>query len=147
MRWDLTHTLPFDLLRRIDRASMGCAVEVRCPMLDTRVCELASHLPPNVLLPHNRPKGLLRQLAKQLLPKEIAQRPKHDVSIPMGTWFTEHLRQPLADRILDGHLGVHGIDRSAVEKLFDQHMRHETDHTHKLFALLSLSIWTDWFQS
>ena len=45
MRWDLEHYLPFDLLRKVDRAAMAVGLEVRCPLLDQRVCDLACGLP------------------------------------------------------------------------------------------------------
>jgi len=147
MRWDLTHYLPFDLLRRIDRASMATALEVRCPMLDVQVCDLAAHLPPDVLMPHNRPKGLLRRFAATLLPKEIANRPKHSAKSPIGQWFRFSMKKSLGDLILGEQLSSIGIESKAVKRLFDEHVEERKDHTHRLFALLSLSLWSRWLES
>src|SRR5690606_9608636 len=101
MRWDLAHYLPFELLRKLDRASMASALEVRCPMLDAQVCELAARLPTDVLMPAGRPKGLLRELAGRLVPPAIARRPKRGFAIPIGRWFNQSLREPLAGHLFD----------------------------------------------
>ena len=146
-QWDLAHYLPMDPLAKVDRASMAVALEVRCPLLDTNVCELAQRLPTNVLMPGGRPKGLLRQLAATLVPPAIAERPKRGFAVPIGQWFSESLRQPLADRLFNGKLDALGLDSAAVRSYYDQHTSRRADHTHRLFALLELSLWADWLDA
>jgi len=147
MRWDLIHYLPFDLLRKTDRASMAVALEVRCPMLDTQVCDLAGHLPTSVLMPGRRPKGLLRSIAADLLPAAIADRPKQGFAIPIGHWFKTTLTSTLRDYLFSGHLDKLGFNRRSVERLLHEHVEGHGDHTHRLFALLSLTIWLAWLEN
>ncbi|QDU71372.1 asparagine synthase (glutamine-hydrolyzing) [Mucisphaera calidilacus] len=141
MRWDLEHYLPHVLLRKVDRASMAVALEVRCPILDTQVCDLAGHLPDPVLMPHGRPKGLLRQLAAQLIPRHISRLPKRGFAIPLGDWFRTRLTEQLHDAILTGNLDTLGLQRRPIAKWFDQHQSGRFDHTHRLFALWQLALW------
>ena len=146
MRWDLMHYLPFDLLRKMDRASMAVALEVRCPILDTQVLDLAGHLPTSVLMPGGKPKGLLRQVAADLLPASIAARPKRGFALPVGRWFRGPLRAVLLQHVLDGDLASLGISRAAAEALIQEHQNEAADHTHRLFALLMLSLWVSWLR-
>lgn len=144
-RWDMEHYLPFDLLRKVDRASMAVALEVRCPMLDTAVYELAARLPRRVLMPRGRPKGLLRRVAAQLLPRQIVRRPKMGFAVPIGGWFGTSLRPMVQGHLIDApSLAELGLRREGVETLVSQHMRGEADHSQRLFALLSLSMWQQW---
>ncbi len=147
MRWDFEHYLPHELLRKIDRAAMAVPIEVRSPMLGTHVMDLAGHLPPSVLMPRNRAKGLLRELAARYLPSEITRRPKRGFAAPIGQWFRGRLRDPLHDRLLQGPLDAFGIDVSFVQHLLTQHDQRVADHTHRLFALLQLSLWLTYLQS
>jgi asparagine synthase (glutamine-hydrolysing) len=144
-QWDLMHYLPFDLLRKVDRSAMAVALEVRCPMLDTQVMDLAGHLPLSVLMPGGRPKALLREVASKYLPPDITSRPKMGFAIPIGRWFREDqqplLRQYLLEQKFLEPLGLR-IDR--VEKMIQQHAAGRADHSHRLFALLSLAIWLQW---
>ncbi len=141
LAWDREHYLPFDLLRKVDRASMAVALEVRCPMLDTAVVELAVSLPVEVLMPGGRPKGLLRQLAAKLLPRDIARRPKRGFAVPIGRWFRHEWNAALRDHLLSGELENLGLNRSALERMIHEHTVGRHDHTHRLFALLTLSLW------
>ena len=143
-RWDLDHYMKFDLLRKVDRASMAVALEVRCPMLDTQVCDLAGHLPLSVLMAGGRPKGLLRRVAAGYLPPKIVRRRKMGFALPIGRMFRGELADPLSDhlrrRALADVMGV-GFDR--IVPMLDAHRSGRADHSHRLFALLSLSIWLD----
>lgn len=144
MRWDLMHYLPMEVLRKVDRASMAVGLEVRCPLLDSRVCELATHLPPDLLMLSGQPKGLLRQIAAKFLPREIVKRPKQGFALPIGQWFKTQLRDPSYDLFTSGTLDSMGLNESVARKLLDEHVNEQADHTHRLFALLELTIWKQW---
>ncbi|NBB83632.1 MAG: asparagine synthase (glutamine-hydrolyzing) [Alphaproteobacteria bacterium] len=146
-RWDLHHYLPFDLLRKVDRASMAVALEVRCPLLDRQVVDLASHLPVGVLTPGGRMKGLLRQVAARHLPDAIVRRGKMGFALPLGEWMRSDLREMVRGRLLGhDHLDALGLRLRRVEQLIDEHTTGRADHTHRLFALLTLSMWLDWLR-
>ena len=139
--WDLGHYLPYDLLRKVDRASMAAGLEVRCPLLDGAVCELAGALRPPDLMPRGRPKGLLKALAAPLLPAETLSRPKRGFAVPIGPWFRQPLRAELSEHLLAGDLERLGLRRGPVEHMLDEHVSARSDHAHRLFALLGLTLW------
>jgi len=144
-RWDLRAYLPGDLLRKVDRASMAVALEVRCPLLDTSVVEAALRTPAAALMPGGQPKGALRAIARKWLPREVVDRPKMGFAVPIGKWFSGDLQSMLRRHLLDAsELGDVGCDRGAIESLIDEHAAGRIDHTHRLFALLSLSMWLQW---
>jgi asparagine synthase (glutamine-hydrolysing) len=144
MRWDLQNYLPFDLLRKVDRASMAVALEVRIPLLHNPLVEFACHLPPSVLMPGGRPKALLRQIAAMYLPESITQRPKQGFAIPVGQWLANTWRDAVTDHLLHGHLDELGFERAPMERMIREHNSGHEDHTHRLFSLLTLSMWTSW---
>ncbi|MFA7236880.1 MAG: asparagine synthase (glutamine-hydrolyzing) [Phycisphaeraceae bacterium] len=146
-RWDMTHYLPFDLLRKVDRASMAVALEVRCPMLDTAVYDLAGHLPLSVLSPKGRAKGLLRQVAGKYLPGEIVNRKKMGFAVPVGEWFKGKLELPLRKWLLSGEMSDQlGFRLARLERMIDHHLSGQADHTHRLFALMGLAMWLRWLK-
>ena len=141
MRWDLQHYLPHVLLRKVDRASMSVALEVRSPLLDTAVCDLAGHLPTSVLMPKGRPKGLLRQVAARHLPTPIVKRPKAGFAIPLAHWLRTSLKDAVHARLTDGRLQSLGLQQPAINRLLAEHQDQQRDHQHRLFALHQLSLW------
>jgi asparagine synthase (glutamine-hydrolysing) len=86
MRADLWTYLSENCLAKTDRASMAHGLEVRVPLLGNALADFAlaqpaaSHLRPE-------PKALLRMLARDKLPKEVWDRPKHGFSVPLLAGF------------------------------------------------------------
>lgn len=148
MRWDLFNYLPYDILRKVDRASMAVALEVRCPMLSPGMLALSDRLTTDQLRMGGKPKGLLRELAKKYLPPHVAKRKKSGFAIPIGRWFRTTLAEPMRERVLDpGYMDRLGFKPDLPERMCADHIAGDADHTHRLFALLQLSIWHRWLVS
>jgi asparagine synthase (glutamine-hydrolysing) len=147
---DILEYLPNDLLTKVDTASMACGLEVRCPFLDRDLARAALSAPIEQLMPRGQRKGLLRQIARKYLPKEIVDRPKMGFAIPIGEWFRDddlpHKGSGMKTLLLD-HLnsaepfGPIQLNRKAVQRFIDEHTSCKRDHGQRLFTLLTLSIW------
>ncbi|MCK4873161.1 MAG: asparagine synthase (glutamine-hydrolyzing) [Phycisphaerales bacterium] len=142
---DFAFNLPLDLLRKVDAASMACGLEVRCPFLDSSLIDCAMSLPLSVLTPRMRRKDLLKRIARRHLPGEIVDRPKMGFTIPIGEWFRSDfggMKTLLTDQLGSSDpFGSLPVDASAARRMMDEHLSGNADHSHRLFALLSLSIW------
>ncbi len=144
-RADLTHYLPDDLLCKVDTASMAVALEVRCPYLDRDLAQALLAAPPTRLVPGGRRKGLLRTIARMHLPPEVVDRPKMGFAIPIGQWFRTNfggMRTLLLDHLHAAEpFGPVHLERRPLRRLLDDHLEARADHGHRLFALLTLSMW------
>jgi len=142
---DIHGYLPYDLLRKVDTASMACGLEVRCPFLDRDLARAALSAPIDQLMPGGQRKGLLRRIARKYLPREVVDRPKMGFAIPIGEWFRSDFGQ-MKSLLLD-HLnstdpfGSIPLKRKAVQRFIDEHLAGKRDHGQRLFTLLTLSIW------
>jgi asparagine synthase (glutamine-hydrolysing) len=142
---DLADYLPDDLLRKVDTASMACALEVRCPFLDRDLAAAVLAMPIDDLIPGGKRKGLLRNIARKYLPAEVVDRPKMGFAIPIGEWFRSDygsMKTLLLDHLQSAEpFGPISLNRKAVRRFIDEHMSGKRDHGQRLFALLTLSIW------
>ncbi|MBI4881279.1 MAG: asparagine synthase (glutamine-hydrolyzing), partial [Planctomycetes bacterium] len=139
---DLERYLPGDLLVKVDMASMSCGLEVRSPFLDLRLVELGRALPDRLLARGRRTKILLRELARELLPPEVANGRKRGFGVPLAQW----LRGPLAgmaSRLLASpRFAARRILRpGAARELLDRHMSGSEDWSAYLWLLLMLEAW------
>ena len=99
---DLKIYMPNDPLVKVDRMSMANSLEIRCPLLDHKLVELAFQIPTRNKMPNGEPKSLLRSLAARRLPKQILTLPKRGFTAPIGSW----LAGPYADQFRDDVLGA-----------------------------------------
>ena len=109
MQWvELKTTLPDGLLTRVDRAGMAHGLEVRPPLLDHRVVELALRMAPELLRSSGGGPGklVLRRLMEPRLPPGHLARPKGGFNLPIRRWVRrrpELLRGAL-DRLADARI-------------------------------------------
>jgi asparagine synthase (glutamine-hydrolysing) len=131
------------VLAKVDRASMAASLEVRAPLLDTEVAEFAASLPLSYKLRGLDGKWILKQVAKELLPREIVTRKKKGFGMPVAKWLRADLQSLLHDALFDGDsLASQGrFDRRALAELVDEHARGRIDHRQRLWALLVLELW------
>jgi asparagine synthase (glutamine-hydrolysing) len=85
---ELEFFLPGDLLVKMDRATMASSLEARSPLLDHVLLERLAALPARVLLRGWRTKALLREVARELLPSQVASAPKRGFEVPLAQWLS-----------------------------------------------------------
>ncbi|MCK6473362.1 MAG: asparagine synthase (glutamine-hydrolyzing) [Planctomycetes bacterium] len=147
-RADLVTYLPGDVLHKVDRMSMAHGVEVRSPFLDVDLVTLALSIPDAVRMPGKRTKPLLRALAGERLPPQVAQSTKRGFGVPLDEWFRGALRKEAQARFEDSHLATDGIFRPRYwENLWNEHQAGTANHGERLYALLALELWHRTFLS
>ncbi|MCS6854253.1 MAG: asparagine synthase (glutamine-hydrolyzing), partial [Elioraea sp.] len=102
--------LPEDILTKVDRASMAVGLEVRVPLLDHRVVELAWSLPPALNPAENGGKRMLRRVLYRHVPPTLIERPKQGFTPPMGAWLKGPLRDWAEDLLAPSSLEESGLD-------------------------------------
>ncbi|WP_149714270.1 asparagine synthase (glutamine-hydrolyzing), partial [Campylobacter concisus] len=95
--FDLKTLLPA-LLHVEDRVSMAVSIESRVPILDYRIIELVSKMPPTMKFAGGKTKAILLKTVKNLLPKEIFERKdKMGFPTPINKWLANDLKEYALD--------------------------------------------------
>ncbi len=97
---DIKTYLADDLLLLSDRSCMAHSVEGRVPFLHHPLVEYAMGIPQEVKAPNGQRKWLLKEIAKDYLPKEVIEAPKRGFCSPVQRWKKLGLGQ-YAYRILN----------------------------------------------
>ena len=98
--WLETRTfLQNTLLRDCDAVSMAHSLELRVPLVDPEIFDLAARMPPSAMLGVGGGKRVLREAFKDLLPPWIYEdRQKKTFTLPLMRWLREPAWQ---DRVMD----------------------------------------------
>ena len=139
---DLKGYLGEGVLAKVDRASMACSLEVRVPLLDRRVVELAASLPMRLKLRGFTTKYVLKRALSGVLPREVLERRKKGFGVPLARWFRADLAPLLRDACARDVVCRAGLFRpEAVERLIGEHAAGRRDHRKKLYTLLAFQLW------
>jgi len=106
---DLQTYLPFDILTKVDAASMMNSLEVRTPLVDHEVVDFACSIPSRFNVgfgPGGRVNGkiLLKKILSKSFPESFLSRPKQGFGVPIKRWLgndetsTTEVRSRLTDR-------------------------------------------------
>ncbi|TWT44783.1 Asparagine synthetase [glutamine-hydrolyzing] 1 [Phycisphaerae bacterium RAS1] len=139
---DVHSYLPFDLLTKVDRASMARSLECRCPLLDPQIMRFAWSLPYEWRLGPRGGKSILKEWAADLLPPEIPRRPKMGFGVPVGDWFRGELQEELRQNLLaPDSLCRRLFDPPRLAAMVESHISGRANYEHPLWALLMLEHW------
>lgn len=105
LRLDSTIMLVDDPVKRVDNMTMAWGLEARVPFLDYRVVELSARIPSRYKLGDGG-KQVLKEVARQVIPHEVIDRPKGYFPVPglkhlqgkTRDWVRELLLDPSQDR-------------------------------------------------
>ncbi len=139
---DLETYLPCNQLAYADRMSMAHSLEVRVPFVDQRMAEVAAGIPLAWHLDRGVTKGLFREAAAPLVPREILDAPKQGLNLPVSLWFRGRLLDWLRSLLSPERLEERGLFRpQAVAGLLDEHVAGRRDHSLFLWSLAVLEVW------
>ncbi|HUP20586.1 MAG TPA: asparagine synthase (glutamine-hydrolyzing) [Gemmatimonadota bacterium] len=144
LRWnEFTIHLPRVLLK-VDRASMHSSLEVRVPLLDRSLVELASRVHWATCL------DLSSGVGKIPLRRALSRQVRHTTSVKRGFTLPLHhwLRGPLSGLVrshLCGRKELGGIPvhRKSLDGWIERFMNGEEDRWWALWTVLSLAMWED----
>jgi asparagine synthase (glutamine-hydrolysing) len=141
--------MPYDILTKVDIASMCHSLEVRTPLIDKEVWEFAATIPEEFNINKDgknnwEGKLLLKQLLAKHFPHEFIYRKKQGFAIPLEKWFSNEgqLREKLNDSVL--------AKNSNISSFFDHNAINELVHsknTGGMWLMLFLEEWLSQFKN
>jgi len=136
--FDLKTLLPA-LLHVEDRMSMAVSIESRVPILDYRIIELASKMPPSMKFSGGKTKAMLIKSVNNILPKVIIDRKdKMGFPTPINNWLAGDLKGYALDILTSQKATQRGyLNTQAIEKQINESGRFSRD----LWGALNLEMW------
>jgi asparagine synthase (glutamine-hydrolysing) len=138
-----------DVLTKVDRMSMANSLEVRVPLLDHELVELAFSLPLSLRIRLNsatrevETKFLLKRSAARFFPESFLRRPKHGFGIPIIEWCQGSLRPFLEEALLAGQNPIFAWVRPEMVRGMIRALGNgDGSLAPQLWSLLMLYLWT-----
>ncbi|MFI6511999.1 N-acetylglutaminylglutamine amidotransferase [Streptosporangium sp. NPDC050855] len=142
LRLDTEVMLVDDPVKRVDNMTMAFGLEARTPFLDHELVELAAACPPELKLASGG-KGVLKDVARGLLPAEVIDRPKGYFPVPAIRHLHGPFLEMVADALTSEAARSRGLfEQTYVEKLLTAPDEHRTTlGANALWQLGLLELW------
>ena len=142
LRLDSSVMLVDDPVKRVDNMTMAWGLEARVPFLDHELVELAARIPPELKLKDGG-KGVLKDVARVVVPHEVIDRPKGYFPVPQ----LKYISGPYLDMVKEALGAVPARQRGLfrrdyLEQLFAAPEKHITPlRGSALWQVALLELW------
>jgi asparagine synthase (glutamine-hydrolysing) len=130
------------VLLKVDRASMFHSLEVRVPLLDREVIDVACRVDWRSCLDLDQNLGKLP--LRHSLARHVGRltETKRGFEAPMKSWLKGPLKDIFQQAVIERReiLGL-PVNRTKVRVMFEEHTAGTRDYTRSLWTLLSLALW------
>ena len=136
--FDMVAGLPA-LLQVEDRVSMAVSLESRVPLLDHRIADLVTRMPPKMKFKGGEMKYVMKRAVKDLLPPAVmARKDKMGFPVPLHLWARGRSRDFFQDLLLSRTTQERGLfDHDEVAKL----MGYEAAFSRRSWGIMNLELW------
>ena len=133
LRLDTQVMLVEDPVKRVDNTTMAWGLEARVPFLDHELVEVAAACPSELKVAQGG-KGILRDLARTVIPSEVIDRPKGYFPVPPLV----HLEGPYVELLRDALVSPAARCRGLFRP---EQVEHLLDHPNELTGLRYNKLW------
>lgn len=140
--WDTLNYLPYDILHKIDSASMAFSVESRAPFLNVDLYLKSLSLEDTKISNGKRGKINLEHILGDLIPIELWKDKKRGFGPPLGDWFRNELKL-WADHYLNNPklYDLIPYKREYIMNIWERHLSSKSNYQHEIWAIIALSYW------
>jgi asparagine synthase (glutamine-hydrolysing) len=136
--FDMVSSLPA-LLQVEDRMSMASSLESRVPLLDRRIADLITSMPPRMKFKGGEMKYILKKAVRSFVPPGILDRKdKMGFPVPLHLWARGSARDFLEDILLSQSCRERGIfEAGEIARL----LQTEAAFSRRLWGVLNVELW------
>lgn len=142
LRLDSTIMLVDDPVKRVDNMTMAAGLEARVPFLDHELVELAARIPAAEKLKEGG-KGILKDVARRVIPHEVIDRPKGYFPVPALKYLDGPFLDMARDALTNEKARSRGLFRQEyLDTLFANPKEHITPlRGSELWQVALLELW------
>lgn len=141
--FDLKTLLPA-LLQVEDRVSMAVSLESRVPLLDTRIVDLVTSIPPPLKFKNGSTKSILKETVRNLIPHDVLERKdKMGFPVPLREWMSTDIVRDFVHATL---LGRRSRERGLFNlEIMARMIEREATFGRQIWGALCLELWHQQF--
>ena len=138
---DIQIWLEGDIYLNVDKMSTAAGLEIRMPLTDRRIFDIAFRMPSRFKVNEEQNKVAFRTAAAKVLPEEIAFRKKLGFIVPIRIWMADERYNQDVQRLFHSDIAEKFFDVDAINAIFDEYVGGNSDNWRKVWTIYTFLVW------
>ena len=138
---DIRIWLEGDIYLNIEKMSKAAGLEVRMPLTDLRIFNIAASIPPEYKVTEEQNKVAFRMAAAKVLPEEIAYRKKLGFIVPIRIWMADSRYNSDVACKFNSKNAEKFFNKDKINKIFDEYINGDSDLWRKVWTIYTFLVW------
>lgn len=138
---DIQIWLEGDIYLNVDKMSEAAGLEIRMPLTDRRIFDIASRMPSKYKVNDENNKVAFRTAAAKVLPEEIAFRKKLGFIVPIRIWMADERYNADVKARFNGAAAAKFFKTEEINAVFDEYIGRNSDLWRKVWTIYTFLVW------
>ena len=138
---DIQIWLEGDIYLNVHKMSTAAGLEIRMPLTDRRVFDIASRLPSRFKVNSEQNKVAFRTAAAKVLPEEIAFRKKLGFIVPIRIWLADENYNADVRRLFNSDIAEKFFNVERIKAIYDEYVGGNSDNWRKIWTIYTFLVW------
>ena len=138
---DIQIWLEGDIYLNVDKMSEAAGLEVRMPLTDLRIFDIASRMPSKYKVNEEQNKVAFRTAAQKMLPEEIAFRKKLGFIVPIRIWMADDRYNQDVRAKFHSEMAEKFFNVEEINAIFDEYVGGNSDNWRKVWTIYTFLVW------
>ena len=138
---DIQIWLEGDIYLNVDKMSEAAGLEVRMPLTDLRIFDIASRMPSKYKVNEEQNKVAFRTAAQKMLPEEIAFRKKLGFIVPIRIWMADDRYNQDVRAKFHSEMAEQFFNVEEINAIFDEYVGGNSDNWRKVWTIYTFLVW------
>ncbi|WP_418490007.1 asparagine synthase (glutamine-hydrolyzing) [Frisingicoccus sp.] len=138
---DIQIWLEGDIYLNVDKMSTAAGLEIRMPLTDRRIFDIASRMPAKYKVNDEQNKVAFRTAAAKVLPEEIAFRKKLGFIVPIRIWMADDRYNQDVQAKFHSEMAAKFFNVDEINAIFDDYVGGNSDNWRKVWTIYTFLVW------
>lgn len=138
---DIRIWLEGDIYLNVDKMSEAAGLEIRMPLTDRRIFDIASRMPSRYKVNEEQNKVAFRTAAAKVLPEEIAFRKKLGFIVPIRIWLADERYNADVRAKFHGRAAEKFFRPEEIGRIFEDYVGGNSDAWRKVWTIYTFLVW------
>lgn len=138
---DIQIWLEGDIYLNVDKMSEAAGLEIRMPLTDRRMFDIASRMPSCYKVNDETNKVALRTAAAKVLPEEIAFRKKLGFIVPIRIWLADERYNSDVRAKFSSDIAAKFFNMDEINAIFEEYISGNSDNWRKVWTIYTFLVW------